>query len=302
MIIKSLISGLSSLKENKRIIIVFYLANLIAGLIIMVPFRSLAGSLAGYSLLGKDLSRGLNMDFIIELITKYSSSLTTVSGLIFLMPVLYGLWTLFISGGAYGVFIHGKESGILSLWSYSAKYFGRIFRLFLWSIPILIIIYLTQFIFTGIKFIIWGSDPYQYINYWIGWVRFGWTYLAFIFYFIIFDYSRIILILNEENRTRSALWQGIKFFFKHPIRTVILALMVFCSSQIAFLVYMMVSPILNAPNTLIVIILLLVQQIYIFTRMSLRLTLYSSQVYMYKYIEQYEDTTALSEYQPVSQI
>lgn len=263
-------------------VIIFYLANLLAGLIIMIPFRSLAGSIAGYSLIGKDLANGLNMDFIIELLIKSASAFDTATGLLLLLPSLYWLWTLFISGGAYGIFIHGKSDGGGTFWSYSAKYFGRLFRFFLWSIPVFLVLYLSQFILAGIKFLIWGSDPYQYVNYWTAWIRFGWTQIAFLIYFLMFDYGRIILISNDERRTRRALWQGIRFSLKHPLKTFALSFIIFLLSQAFFLAYVIISPLLGAPNTFALILLLVAQQIYIFIRMTLRLTLYSAQTHLFK--------------------
>ncbi|MCI0471081.1 MAG: hypothetical protein L0Y73_05430, partial [Candidatus Aminicenantes bacterium] len=148
MVLKSLSSGFSAVLQNKRMVLFFYFANLVAGLIIMIPFRSLVSSLVGYSLMGKELESGLNMDFIVELLIKHSSTFKTATGLLFLFPFLYWFWNLFLSSGAYGTFIHGTGENANTFWGYSAKYFGRMFRLFLWSIPVIVLLYLTQFAVT----------------------------------------------------------------------------------------------------------------------------------------------------------
>jgi hypothetical protein len=300
MVLKSLSSGFSTALGHKRMVLIFYLANLIAGLIIMIPFRSLVSSLVGYSLMGKELAGGLNMDFIPELLIKSATAFDTATALLLLFPFLYWLWNLFLSGGAYGSFIYGTGEGTQTFWGYSAKYFGRLFRLFLWSIPVIIVLYLTQFVVTLTKTLIWGADAYQYIDFWASWIRVGWGYIAIIFYYLIFDYARIILITNDEQRTRRALWQGIRFTFKHLMKTFALSILIFIFSQIFLLAYIMIAPLFGTATTFMVILLLLIQQLYILVRMTLRLTLYSAQVNLYSTIESREDAEPSAEFQPVS--
>jgi hypothetical protein len=281
-------------------VLVFYLANLIAGLIIMIPFRSLVSSLVGYSMMGKELAGGLNMDFVLELLIKSSDAFSSATGLILLFPFLYWLCNLFFSGGAYGSLINDMGEGTYTFWGYSARYFARFFRLFLWSIPLFLVLYLSQYIVTGLKLIIWGSDPYQYINYWITSIRFGWVYIAIIIFFLMFDYARIILITNDERRTRRALWQGIRFTFRHPLKTFTLSFLIFLLGQAFFFTYISIAPLFSTANTFIVLLLLLIQQLYIFARMALRITLYSSQVHLFRTIEPREEVEPGGALQPAS--
>jgi len=300
MVLKSLSSGFITTFNYKRMVFVFYLANLIAGLIIMIPFRSLVSSLVGYSMMGKELAGGLNMDFVLELLIKSSDAFSSATGLILLFPFLYWLCNLFFSGGAYGSLINDMGEGTYKFWGYSARYFARFFRLFLWSIPLFLVLYLSQYIVTGLKLIIWGSDPYQYIDYWITRIRFGWVYIAIIIFFLMFDYARIILITNDERRTRRALWQGIRFTFRHPLKTFTLSFLIFLLGQAFFFTYITIAPLFSTANTFIVLLLLLIQQLYIFARMALRITLYSSQVHLFRTIEPREEVEPSVALQPAS--
>lgn len=300
MVLKSISSGFTTTFNLKKMVVVFYLANLIAGLIIMIPFRSLVSSLVGYSLMGQELSGGLNMDFMLELLIKSSDAFSSATDLILLFPFLYWLCNLFFSGGAYGSLINDMGEGTYTFWGYSARYFARFFRLFLWSIPLFLVLYLSQYIVTGLKLLIWGSDPYQYIDYWITRIRFGWVYIAIIIFFLMFDYARIILITNDERRTRRALWQGIRFTFRHPLRTFTLSFLIFLLGQAFFFTYITIAPLLSTANTFIVLLLLLIQQLYIFARMALRITLYSSQVHLFRTIEPREGVEPGVALQPAS--
>ena len=91
-------------------------------------------------------------------------------------------------------------------------------------------------------------------------------------------------MLTDEYRARISLWQGIKFAFGNFLQTFGLVFLLFIVGTVAFIIYNPIANSLTAPNVIIVIMLFVLQQIYIFYRMMLRLTLYSSQLHLYNTI------------------
>lgn len=64
MIIDSIKAGIRLMWSNKRIVLIYYLANLLFGIILMLPFRSVLSSFVGNSLMGEMLVDRLDMDFL----------------------------------------------------------------------------------------------------------------------------------------------------------------------------------------------------------------------------------------------
>src|SRR5262245_26971000 len=100
MIFQNLKSGFAQAWANKRMIVVFYLANLFFGLLIMLPLRAIMKDFIGNSTMGATLGGSLDMDFLFEFFKHNSQAISAFSALILIVPISNWLFTLFLSGGA----------------------------------------------------------------------------------------------------------------------------------------------------------------------------------------------------------
>ena len=281
MVLTSLKSGISQMWSNKRIVLIYYLANLLFGIILMLPFRSILSRFVGKSLMDEKLAGRMDMDFLFEFFKENPSFFSTYSILILIIFAAYGLLSLFLSGGTFSVFASGEKYTSPLFWGNATKYFSRFIRLVLWSIPVFAILFCLQFLWTAIEKIFFGSDPYQYITYWGGWIKVALRYISLILYFIVLDYARIQTVTTDENRMRISLWQAIKFAFRNFWKTFGLALLLFIVGIIALIIYNPIADLLHAPSSIVVLLLLIWQQVYMVWRMVLRLTLYGGEVRLY---------------------
>lgn len=165
MIVKSIFSGFKSAMKNKRMVALFYLANLSFALVVMLPFRFLLDKIIGNSTMGENLAGGIDFNFVFELIINNPAGLSWMNGLIILVPILFWLCGLFLSGGAFSTFIGHRRFEAAHFWGESGKYFWRFVRLFLLAIPVFILFYSVQFLETAARYIIYGDDPYQSVVY-----------------------------------------------------------------------------------------------------------------------------------------
>ena len=281
MVFSSLQSGFSWMWRNKRIVLFFYLSSLLFGVILMLPVRSALSQFIGSSLMGKELGGLMNMDFLFEFLTHNKIFLPVMTGIIGGVAVLYWLTNLFLSGGTFALVVNKEDYTAVNFWGYSAKYFGRFFRLFFVSLPLLMLFLLIPFIETGLQRLIFGSDPYQYITYWGGWIKIVIRAFAILFYMIIFDYARIYTVATDEKRMRRAIWEGLSFTWKNIGTVFMLAFSIALIGYLSLFIYNPVANALSAPSGYVIFILFLVQQLYIFFRMMVRVTLYSSEVFLY---------------------
>ena len=262
-------------------IIVFYLANLLFGLVLMLPFRAVLDNFSGKTLMGAKLAGRLDMDFLFDLLTHNQNMVSIFTGMVLVVPAVYWLFSLFLSGGAFSVLVKGEKYSAAMFWNGAATYFGRFFRIFLWSLPVLGILFCVQFIETGLERLIFGKVPYQNISYWGGWVKFSLRTLSILLFGLVLDYARIHAVLTDEKRMRVSVWQGIKFAFGNIGRTFGLTFILFLAGAVVLVIYNPISNALAAPNVLVVIALFLLQQTYMMFRMTLRLTLFASQLNLY---------------------
>ena len=280
MIITSLKSGISQLWLNKRLLIIFYLANLFFAVLIMFPLRFMLSKFASFSLMGNKIAGRMDYDFLFEFL-EYNDITPIMMGFFLIVPAAYWICMLFLSGGAFSVFANEEKYEPALFWANAAKYFARFIRLLLLSLPVFAFLFCLQFLWTGIERIFFGKDPYQYITFWGGWIQVGLRYISILLCWLVFDYARIYTVITDEQKIRKSLWQGISVAFGNIKQTFSLTLLFFIVGIVALLVYNLLASLLTAPNVVIVVLLFLFQQIFIFFRMILRLTLYSSQINLY---------------------
>jgi hypothetical protein len=282
MILASLKSGIQKTAANKRMILIFYLGNLILGLIIILPLRAIIDEFVGYRLMGAKLAGRLDMDFLFELLLHNHSFGDVLRGMIFFAPAVYWLFLLFLSGGAFVIFAHNEKYSSPIFWGNCGRFFGRFIRLSIWSLPLLAVFFALPLLAKGLLRLFFGSDPYQYITYWGRWLQAGLGFVSFLLFGMVLDYARIHTVLTDERNMRASLWRGFRFAFGKFKHTLGLAALLFV---IGGLILAMSTPVANglaAPSAIIVALMFLIQQFYMILRMGLRLTLYAGQIHLYK--------------------
>jgi hypothetical protein len=282
MIFTSIGTGLARVSRVKRAIVVYYLVNLLFGLAVAYPLSVALRNFAGNSLMSRSLLGGIDADFLFEFIRYNNGALSVTSGIIVAAAILYAFVGLFLSGGAFSILTVSERYKPATFWSNAGRFFGRFVRLGLWSIPAFIVFYLLQFIVPLLVRVFFGSDPYQYITYWSAIVRTGVGYIGILLYYMVMDYGRIYTVLTDERSMRRALWRGVRFTFGHLGNTLGISALLFVLGACVLVLYNLVANPLESSGAILLLVLILVQQLYVFFRMWLKLTLYASEVALYE--------------------
>jgi hypothetical protein len=282
MILSSLKAGFAQVRANMRMVVVFYAANLFFGLLLMLPLRAIVKNFIGDSTMGLKLGGSLDMDFLFELVKNNSQLFSTFGALMLIVPACNWLFMLFLSGGALTIFSGDEKYAPALFWGSAAKYFGRFCRLALWSLSVFALLFCVQYLESGAQRLIFGKDPYQNITYWGGWISVGLRAMILLFCGMILDYARIHAVLTDEQKMRISLMQGIRFVLGNFLQTFGLALLLLIVGAITLVIYNPLADSFAAPKAFIVLLLFLVQQVYMFFRMMLRLTSYASQLDLYR--------------------
>lgn len=282
MIRQSLRTGLAQAWAHKRIILIYYLTNLLLGLLLLLPIRGVLGDFLGKSAMGQVLGGRLDMNFIFDLFKQRSDLPSIFTSTAPLAVVLYWLALIFLSGGAFSLLRQSTSYSAAAFWGNCGAYFSRFIRLSVWALPFLALFLVLPLAQAGLRRLVFGGDPYQYVTYWSGWIGYGLTTLSFILFGMVLDYARIIAVRSEEKRMRRTVWQAFKFSLRHLFSTTGLALSIFLAGAILLLIYSQLADLLWAANGFVVLLLFLVQQGYMLLRAGLRIALFSSQGHLFE--------------------
>jgi hypothetical protein len=281
MMFSAMTNGFRHLWHTKRLVLVYYLANLVLALAAAYPLTRAFSSFAGHSLMAKKLALGFDFDLLFEFLHENAGALSAFTGIFLGALALYILLGLFFSGGALSTFIAGGRYSPALFWGNAAQYFGRFFRLALWSVPAFIVFFALQFVVPLLVRLFFGKTPYEYITVWGAFARIVVATIGFMLYVLVLDYARIYAIANGERRMRKALWKGVTFTFGNFFRTFGLTLAVFLMGLVLLVVYNVLADLLRAPNGFVLFMLVVVQQLTMASRMYLRLTLLAAQTHLY---------------------
>lgn len=274
-------------RRNPRFVVLYYLANLSAGLLLALPFFFLLRGFAGTSLAGAGLATRIDMDFLVELVKENRNAVPPLGALSLFVAAAYWLLGLFLSGGAFTVFVLSTRSKPIFFWGSAARYFGRFLRLFLLCLPVFAALILgLPLIESGLSRLFFGTDPYQSTLYWGRWLKVGLSFLGIILSGMVLDYARVHAVVRDERRMRISLAGGVIFAFRNFKATFGLAFSLFLLGTLVLLAYGALSGFLSFPVPLAVIFLILLQQVYILFRMLLRLSLYSSEVALFRAVSE----------------
>lgn len=292
MIIKSFYSALNDVKNNLRMVVLFYVVNLFFGFLLLLPFRIPMSKMIGHSLLGEKLAGRFDMTMLFEFLTHSREALGSIRIFLIIGPILYMLVAILLSGGALSIFLEKRRYAALVFWQKSVQYFGRFLRLGLYMIPVFAVLICVQFVVNGIERLFWGADPYQYISYWGSWIKVLLRYIGFYIGVLILEYARIDAIVRDEKRMRRSLINAIRFVFKNFWKTAGFMVLIVVIGILILVIYNLLADLLSAPNAFIILLLFLLQQLYMFIRMGVLLITYSGLVNLYEMIPAKVESTS----------
>lgn len=279
MVIDCLKSGLIKAWRQKKLIFMFYVFNLLFAYLLFAPVFYRFKAFVNSSTVTAELAGRLDMGFLFEFLHYEGDGLFAHV----LVPILiYFLISFFLSAGALMVFASHNSSFGDAFWRGGARYFGRFFRLYLWSLVILaILLFIPWGLFSMLQKAIWGPDFSQVVLVWGFVIKMITTVIVLFVYAVVVDYARIHTVLDNRKKMRFAIYRGFLFAFGNAGQTFFLAFLLVIIGLVWLVVYNIISGLLTSSSALVIAFLVLSQQIYILVRMYFTLSRYAAEMDLY---------------------
>lgn len=267
---------------TKKLIAIYYLATLIAAAIIILPLYVLINRFAGNSQLAEQLLYGLQPDLLIEFLRYEGKILFPFFIVAIAIFILYWLFSLSLSAGALKLFADNRRFDASLFWGAVGRFFSRFLRLFFWSLLILLVLLLLPQLITLLQWLFFGKDPYEYISFYSGLLRFILYVIGLFFWLIVFDYGRIILIYHEERSAGKSLLRALDFIKKNFAKVISFAAILTLLGIIAFISFYLLADLLKGSSALTIVIIFFLQQSFIILRAILRLAIFAGETQIYQ--------------------
>jgi hypothetical protein len=271
-------AGVRQVLRHPGILILFYLCNLTAALVLIAPAAAALSGVLGHSLEGDRQFENLDPAWIIEALRRVDySPLQAAPPLIAAVAGVYFLLNIYLAGGAIAVFIKPRDT----FFGAGSRYFLRFLRLALWSAPLYAAVLALN---AGLaKLISRFADNSMVEAPWVvlGWARALLVLLLLLFVNMIFDYAKVIVVAEGRRSALFAAIDAVRFIgYCFGATTAI-----FYAGQLIGLlvlaVYHGLAELIPQNSMVLLAVVFLVRQASVLARFFVRLFVWSAEVHYY---------------------
>lgn len=220
--------------------------------------------------------------FLYDLIFRFEINPKPIS-LLFGLGFFYVCISNFLAGGFIALYTKDYRTSLNEFLMDSAKYFGRFFRLSLFSLLVYYLLFTIIVTWVADAIPVWTQNapseatPFRYYM-----ITGGFTWLVLSLSFMIFDYARIRIVLEDRTSVVAAVFAGTRFVFGNFFNTFGLYLSLgFIGIAFISLYALVESQILQVSFWFIALVFIL-QQLYMIARFWLKATWYATQTSLYR--------------------
>lgn len=262
--------------NNMRAALYAWLFNFLFSLIAYYGFYKLFATAAGESLAASGGDKGYSVfNILVDIFHNYKGSMVLLFSILLVLVILFFLVAIFSAGGIYSVLIEERKATFTNLFYSSAESYLAMLKIFLvnllnWTAALIIPVFsMVLFLKPGILKINESLVPFFFYPWLII------SALILIFSMAIYDFSRISR-LQEERHFLYSFKEGIKFVFSNKLNILILFLLYGVSLIIIYLLYMLISGLINTLKYTILIFI--IYQVFMFLRYYLKMALMLAEV------------------------
>jgi hypothetical protein len=215
--------------------------------------------------------------------------------LLFFLSLLYVCVNSFLAGGFIGVYAKEYHSSFPEFLMEGARYFGKFFRISLVAMLIYFIFFSVIVDWINNSIPQWtqnsASETVPYTYYMIRNV----VVLALIaFLSMIFDYTRIRMIVDDRTSALTATVAGARFATPHFLNTYGLYLLLTLVGIVFIVIYAILEKLIPQSSYWPLVLLFIVQQLYMLARFWLKASFYACQTTLYQTVSREEHLKSVS--------
>lgn len=275
--------GFQTTNSRWRVVLYLWIVNFFVSLLALTPFYLILNKEFSHSLVGEQISRGLNFLWIGDIIHKYKDFSPGFVGWILASGFFFILVSVFLAGGILGrIAAEGETVDLENFFLDCGKHFFRLFRVFLLSLAFYVVIFGAVFRAITVPLNFWVKHAG---NEWPGIISAIVKLIAAVLLFTIvrmfFDYVRVRLVVEKSRKTVRATLLTSLFVGKRFFRAWLLYLCIGILVVLFALAFLLICQFL--PKTGIFLLLVFFfQQVYILSKMWTKTLFFAAEYHFFK--------------------
>jgi hypothetical protein len=290
--LKYYMQGIKEASQQSKMIALLWFMNFLFGWVLYRLFSNLISGFLGNSVITNDLLKEFDYRVVIELIIHEPGRLQTILSVASILIIFYFLVSIFLDGGIlfrllrYRSFVQGigeRASFASDFFHGAGKFFGRFFRLYIYSLIFWIVFVIILMLTWSIISALTNESSMEVYGFYIflGVVIFGFFLFALIR--MIMDYARIKIAVEDNPQVFKSLFSGLSFVFKNFGKTLLLYYLMILTAVLCFGIFWILNWLIPSRALITILIVFVIQQLFIASRGWLRIAVLSGQSALYSF-------------------
>jgi hypothetical protein len=281
-VIRAFTLGIQSAWKEKKLLIVLYAFNLLFAYVITIPVSSMLGrGLSGRPAASEMLSQ-FDITYFITITRDFGSGLD-ISRLLITFGLIYMLLNTFFAGGIIATLHDPERFSISRFFSACTLFFRRFLRLFLFSLIFFLVILIIFLLLQAITTSLTEDSATEFWPVILFFIRLAFIIFMLIMVNMLFDYAKIIVVVNDFNSMYSTIKQALMFVMMSMRKTVSLYMLYFLAFLLLLFLYLGIEQFISVSSGYMVLVFFLWSQLYMLIRLFIRLSFFSGQYFFYMY-------------------
>ena len=289
-VLRSYGHGIREATSQPKMISVLWLINfLFATVFFYTVFNFLARTI-GKSQASESLLQKLDFNFIFELLAHHGGAVQTILCLFLILIFIYLLVSIFLTGGILFTLTNSmrmaaterREERFAAVFFQGAgKFFGRFFRLFIYSLLLWVIFIILNVLLNLVCRPLTSNGTNEQLMLYLFWARLAIGFFLFFLIKMILDYTRIKIVLEDTRSVFRSLLQTMGFVFQNFGKTLALYYLLIITAIILFLIYWILKSLITPDSLFPILMAFVIGQIFIISRGWSKIALQAAQMEFY---------------------
>lgn len=281
-IIKAYKNGLSNALNEKKMIFWIYGFNLLIAYALTLPVSMILSNALDKTIATERMLSAFDLTIMTTIIRDFASGFSLFRWVI-TIALFYLVLNIFFAGGILNVFTNESRFKLSDFLAGCVKYFNRFLRLFAISLLFLIAVIFINMLLSKLSGFITENSTTEHVPVILFISRYFFLILLLALTNMLFDYAKIITVVNDFHGMFGAVKISIMFVMMSMRKTTGLYGLYFITAVFLLVLYLIIESVIHVDSGLMVLIFFLWTQIYMITKVWIRMSFFAGQFNFYKY-------------------
>ncbi len=289
-VFKSYGKGIREASVQRKMVTLLWLINFLFGSVIFfLLFNRISRAISG-SMMAESLLKKFDYTFFFEFMTYHREAAGMILSAALILMFFYLLISLFLYGGILSVLIQsgssrrteeGKERFAAIFFHGAGKYFGRFFRLSIYSLILWFIFIIFMSLVVFLFRVLTDRGTNEQLAFYLILAEVAIVLFSVFLIKMILDYARIKIVTEDSRSVFISLFKTIWFVLKNILKTLGLYYLLVLTGAVLWAIFWLLDWV-NPSNSLFTILLaFIVSQLFIASRSWLKVAFQSAQLDFY---------------------